>query len=241
MPDVKVNELLWGTGQRRARGPKPSLGLDEIVRAAVEVADAEGLPAVTMRRVATDLGFTTMALYRHIPGKHELVELMVDTVVAPPPDAEQPTDWRTALTAWAHAYYRTMFGHPWLLGAEAVGATFGPNRVAFMERGLRALAATGLSSADKLAVLLTVTGYTHGAAQVFLHTARTAAERGVREEDFGASFGRALDQIVTSERFPAIADALADGAFDAREEDELADFRFGLDRILDGIAAYVTS
>lgn len=106
-----------------------------------------------------------------------------------------------------------MFGHPWLLGAEAGTATFGPNRAAFMEHGLRALAATGLPSADKLAMLLTVTGYTHGAAQVFLSTARVVAERGVREEEFGAALSRTLGQVVTTERFPAIAEAIAGGAF----------------------------
>ena len=73
-------ELLWGLGERPSRGPKPGLTLDRIVTAAVAVADAEGLGALSMRRVATDLGVGTMSLYRYVPGKAELLDLMLDKV-----------------------------------------------------------------------------------------------------------------------------------------------------------------
>src|SRR5712691_3973914 len=77
---VRSLELLWGTRERPSRGPKPGLTLEKIVRAAIEVADAEGLAALSMRRVADQLGFTTMALYRHVPGKADLLDVMLDTV-----------------------------------------------------------------------------------------------------------------------------------------------------------------
>ncbi|MBK3547134.1 TetR/AcrR family transcriptional regulator, partial [Streptomyces sp. MBT60] len=77
-------ELLWGTGERPSRGPKPGLTLDRIVTAAVAVADAEGLAAVSMRRLSTELGTGTMSLYRYVPGKSELLDLMFDRVLGEP-------------------------------------------------------------------------------------------------------------------------------------------------------------
>ncbi|MFE4607994.1 TetR/AcrR family transcriptional regulator [Streptomyces niveus] len=88
-------ELLWGTGERATRGPKPGLTLGRIVTAAIELADAEGLAAVSMRRLSTELGAGTMSLYRHVPGRAELVDLMLDRVQgegahAPEPDTAEP-------------------------------------------------------------------------------------------------------------------------------------------------------
>ncbi|MEW1613930.1 MULTISPECIES: TetR/AcrR family transcriptional regulator C-terminal domain-containing protein [unclassified Streptomyces] len=77
-------ELLWGAGERPSRGPKPGLTLDRIVTSAVAVADAEGLPAVSMRRLSTELGTGTMSLYRYVPGKAELLDLMLDRVLGEP-------------------------------------------------------------------------------------------------------------------------------------------------------------
>ncbi|MQA01900.1 MAG: TetR family transcriptional regulator [Streptosporangiales bacterium] len=122
---TKALELLWGDGGRRTRGPKPTLGVDEIVRVAIEVADAEGLAAVTMRRVATELGFTTMALYRHVPGKHVLAELMIDATIAGRAEDRSTDGWRTPLAEWAMDYFAGLREHPWLLQAELVGASWG--------------------------------------------------------------------------------------------------------------------
>src|SRR5689334_22149881 len=80
---ARTADLLWGPRERPSRGPKPGLTRDGIVRAAIGVADAEGLAAVSMQRVAAEVGFTTMALYRYVPGKNELVALMVDSAVGP--------------------------------------------------------------------------------------------------------------------------------------------------------------
>ena len=102
---VRTLELLWDTGRRPSRGPKPALSLDRIVEAAVQVADADGLEAVSMRRVATELGTGAMSLYRYVPGKGELLDLMLDRVQRP---SENPADlgdggWRAALEGLGHA------------------------------------------------------------------------------------------------------------------------------------------
>src|SRR5215207_6107774 len=89
-------ELLWGARRRPRRGPKPSLSVEQIVSAAVEVADDEGLAALSMQRVAERLGFTTMSLYRYVPGKGELIDLMLDAAFGRPPDPEdEAPNWRT--------------------------------------------------------------------------------------------------------------------------------------------------
>lgn len=106
-------ELLWGTGERPSRGPKPGLTLDRIVTAAVEIADAEGLAAVSMRRLSTELGAGTMTLYRYVPGKAELLDLMLDRVGGQPPATKEPEgDWRAAIDALARGYLTLYREHP---------------------------------------------------------------------------------------------------------------------------------
>src|SRR4051794_26350466 len=102
---TRTLDLLWNTGRRPSRGPKPGLTLDRVVEAAVEVADRDGLGALSMRRIAAELGTGTMSLYRYVPGKAELLDLMLDRVQRP---SEDPADfgdggWRPALEALAHA------------------------------------------------------------------------------------------------------------------------------------------
>ncbi|WNF28717.1 TetR/AcrR family transcriptional regulator [Streptomyces sp. C11-1] len=107
-------ELLWGTGERPSRGPKPGLTLDRIVTAAIAVADAEGLSAVSMRRLSTELGTGTMSLYRYVPGKAELLDLMLDRVLGEPLPTG-PTGERSAASA------RSSAGAPSDDGAEGSG------------------------------------------------------------------------------------------------------------------------
>ncbi|HET6857237.1 MAG TPA: TetR family transcriptional regulator, partial [Streptomyces sp.] len=111
-------ELLWGTGERPSRGPKPALSLDRIVALAIGVADAEGLDAVSMRRLSTDLGTGTMSLYRYIPGKAELLDLMLDRVQGETLDAAGPrgeAGWQGAVEAMARGDLDMFRRHPWLL------------------------------------------------------------------------------------------------------------------------------
>src|SRR3954452_1003238 len=94
-------DFLWQQRARPTRGPKPALTLDQIAEAAIAIADAEGLAAVSMQRVAADLGYTKMSLYRYLPGKNELVAAMIERALQPPPAVTGP--WREALTGWATA------------------------------------------------------------------------------------------------------------------------------------------
>lgn len=234
--------LLWGDREEApSRGPKRGLSIDGIVRTAIGIADAEGLEAVTMRRVATELGFTTMALYRYVPHKRSLVDLTVDTVGAAMTDVRLPPGWRDGLTAWARAYLAVSAEHPWLLRMEIAGAPAGPNGVAFLELGLRALDDAGLEAGDKMAVLLALSAYVRGAAQIASGISSAAMTRGMTDEAMASSYGRALTQVIDEGRFPRLAEVVTAGVFEMPEEEPNADFEFGLARMLDGMEAFIES
>jgi AcrR family transcriptional regulator len=97
-----TSEFLWRIRAQPARGPKPALSLERITDTAIEIGDAEGLAAVSMQRVAADLGFTKMSLYRYLPGKAELVALMVERAIGEPPTLDAD-DWRAGLKEWSHS------------------------------------------------------------------------------------------------------------------------------------------
>ncbi|MQA01899.1 MAG: hypothetical protein GEV07_03935 [Streptosporangiales bacterium] len=134
---------------------------------------------------------------------------------------------------------RRAAGAPLAAAGRAGRRVLGPHRVAFTERGLRALARTGLSYADMMGLLLTLTGYVHGSAQIFLGAATAARAEGIDEQEFGAAYGRALAAVVTEQRFPLLAEVLAAGVFEIPDEDGMQDFRYGLDRLLDGFAVQI--
>jgi AcrR family transcriptional regulator len=237
---VRRRELLWGPGERATRGPKPALTRDRVVAAGIEIADRDGLTALTMRRVADEVGFTTMALYRYVPGKDELIDLMVDAAIGPPPPPpdEGLGDWASELKQWARADLEILRRHPWLLELIA-RAPQGPNWFAWFEWALRALSQTGLAPAEMLAVIALVDGHVRATAQVFLAMARAEQATGTPGA-WEAGFGAAMERVVGDARFPTLTSLAAAGGFQpaAASDDH---FEFGLERLLDGIATYIES
>jgi AcrR family transcriptional regulator len=223
-------ELLWGTSERSGRGPKPALTLRGVVRAGIEIADREGLAAVSMQRVASALGVTPMALYRYVPGKAELVDLMVDAAIAPPPEAEG--NWRAQMEAWAHALFAQFERHPWALEATRRLRHMGPNELAWLESGLAILAETGLRGAELVDAFLTVNAHVRGFAQFAVRAPDRPVSVGL--DEWSAGLKTLLGSHAAS--YPAISAAIAAGGFEPGTEGEEA---FGLARVLDGIAAYV--
>src|SRR2546430_12616714 len=146
-------ELLWGAVERPSRGPKPAMSLEKIVHAAVAIVDKEGLGALSMQRVAKEFGFTTMSLYRYVPGKYELIDLMIDTVVGPPPDLSGLSGWRAKLTKWARLTSDAFQRHPWYLDA-ATHRIMGPNQIGWLEVAVDALRGNGLRGQDLLDAVL---------------------------------------------------------------------------------------
>ena len=121
---------IWSVPERQGRGPRPAYSRAQITEAAVRIADAEGLDAASMRRIAADLGTGAMSLYRYVPSRDDLIELMVDHVLLEAGIPDRPTgDWRADLTLVAENTRRIWRAHPWLAGLRRPRATFGPSVV----------------------------------------------------------------------------------------------------------------
>jgi AcrR family transcriptional regulator len=227
----------WGIRERPGKGPKRGLSLGRIVQAAVRTAVDEGLPAVSMNRVAAELGTAAMSLYRYVSAKDELIDLMVDEVYGAPPTGPRPDEgWRTALARWANAYLAVYREHPWLVRVPITGPPIMPNAVRWFEHAMRSLAGTGLSEGEKVSVVLLVSGLVRNYAtlEVQLDTARQAAG----DEQVMPGYGRMLGQLTDSEHFPALHAAIDSGIFDQDDDDNL-EFDFGLARVLDGIEVLI--
>jgi AcrR family transcriptional regulator len=229
--DVRAGvALLWGEQDQPSRGPKPSLDPRRIARAAVVIADTEGLDAVSMQKVAAEFGVSAMALYRYVPGKAELVELMIEAVLESAPDltAAGP-GWRPRLTEWVHQCWAVYRSHPWLLTATAMRRqVMGPHQLSWLDSALAALAPTGLTAAQQHQVFLLAVGLVRNTAQ----------QRLDYDEDHNQEWSRLTGELLArhADRFPALTDAIAAGAFAPDDTDPLD---FGLERILDGVEALI--
>lgn len=232
-------ELLWRTHESPVRGPKPRLDLDQIVRAGMNVADAEGLGALSMRRVAEELGVGTMSLYTYIPGKSELLDLMLDQAVAGPNELSAGT-WRERVEQIAHENWWRYHRHPWLLEITMVRPVLGPNVIARYDHELAALDGIGLTDVEMDAVVSLLAGHVEGAARRALESAHAERLTGVSDEAWWSARAPLLEQLLDPQRFPT---AVRVGAA-AGEEHNAAyapehSFEFGLQRILDGVQALV--
>ncbi|AUX39925.1 TetR family transcriptional regulator [Sorangium cellulosum] len=238
---VRSLELLWGVRKRPSRGPKPGLSLDRIVRAAIELADGEGFSALSMQRVAAALGFTTMSLYRYVPSKAELLDLMLDTVARELPLVDDvPGGWRAKLEASALADWALYHRHPWFLHVTPVRPVMGPNGMAVYDAELRAVSGIGLTDREVLDVVHLVDGYVRGAARLSVDAAEAEQETGVTDEQWWSERTYFWDRLFDPARLPTMARMMRSGAFDEHPFVE-AGFLFGLQRVLDGIEALVRS
>ena len=223
-------ELAWGLHEHARRGPKPGLSLERIVGAGIKVAMTEGLGSVSMGRVAAELGVGTMSLYRYVPAKDDLLELMVDTAIGPPPMAELAEgDWQARLGAWARRVRACYGRHPWALRVPISAPPIGPNNVAWLEAALQALAATRLSEPEKLSTVLLLSFFVR--SEVTLAADIAAASAGAPA---GFGYGALLAMLTDAARFPALHQAMAAGAFD-EDDDPDGYFDYGLARIIDGV------
>jgi AcrR family transcriptional regulator len=231
-------DALWAsesTSGRERRPRKHGLTVDRVVSAAIEIADADGLAALSMGRIAEHLGFSTMSLYRHVRNKDELVALMVDAAVEAPDSADdaEPSGWREALERWSWDLLDVVRRHPWLLEVQLPRQPFGPRRLVWLERGLGAMAQTEIPEDSKAQIILLLNGYVFSEA-------RTAAEVEPPESEEEAEVAAvdhesAIAALVDADRFPALRNALDAGVFDSPGPGRDDDFTFGLALILDGV------
>ncbi len=228
-------QLAWGLSDTGTRGPRRGLTLEQVLDAAIEVAGAEGLEALSMSRVAKQLGFTTMSLYRYVSNKNQLVELAWDRAIGSPPELPVGGDWRERLEAWAMAEYRSLRAHKWLTQYPIRTAPYYPNNLLWLDAGLGALSATPLDEPAKVQVVMMISLYAIGRA-------RFSWELGTDVADDPSDTPAMLRRILDPEKYPSVLAAVEGGAFDpdgSDADDEAVwheqDFRFGLERLLDGI------
>jgi AcrR family transcriptional regulator len=239
-----VLRLLWGLEEPASRGPKRGLGLEAIAHAAVRVADAEGLPAVSMSRVAADLGFSTMALYRYVDSKDDLLLVMANTAFGLPelPRRHPRTGWRTRLKDWAYANRAGLMRHPWLLQLPVSEPPLAPTPLAWMEAGLQALAGTRLREQEKLSVMLLTDVYVRGQTQLALQVRAANGDSGTSSLEADQRYVRMLSQLVDPETHPGIAAAITAGSLeDSGDDFGDTEFAFGLTVVLDGVADLIAA
>ncbi|MEE1791361.1 TetR/AcrR family transcriptional regulator C-terminal domain-containing protein [Streptomyces sp. BE308] len=234
-------EAAWGLRERPVKGPKPGLSLERIVAAAVAVAASEGIAAVSMGRVAKDLGASTMSLYRYVSAKDELFLLMQEAAMGPPsplPALEAGAGWREAISEWAWAQRAMFHRNLWMLRIPIAGPPASPHSVAWWEQGLQALESSGLPEGDKISVILLIAGFVRNEALLMSEIAAAVEARGVPPEEVMAGYERTVKRLVDPVRHPALSRLLKTGVMSEPDEPDY-EFTFGLARLLDGIEALV--
>lgn len=243
--------LLWRTptATDSARpGPRQALTVDEIVDTAIELADAEGMDALSMRAVGKRLGRTGMALYTYVPSKNELVDLMYDRAHATLPESYDVVDgWRAAAVAWAGDLWRCYQAHPWLLQVSPARPVLGPREYTVVEAVTRVLYETGLPARLLARVVGTLFHFVRGAASAIVEADQAVAATGTSNEEWWAERSTALLEVVPdfAERYPTIVRLGTEDTFEwdesrpYLEQQATETFEVGLSVILDGVEAAV--
>ncbi|WOX23498.1 TetR/AcrR family transcriptional regulator [Streptomyces solicathayae] len=228
-----VADLLWRADADRAEQARPRLGVDLIVRTAVAVADAEGLDGLSMQRVASELGCTAMALYRHVASKDQLIAAMTDAATGRPPATSSPdTTWRTEVESWVQALWGVYLGHPWMLQAKTLSAPVGPNELAWLEALLAPLHRAGLDHGELIPLATFVSSAVRDLARVATELDPAKA----------AAYGQVLAERLDPDRFPTLCSLLGTEGLDDEEDGDVTPIvRHGMQCLLDGIETRLAS
>ncbi|REJ04944.1 TetR/AcrR family transcriptional regulator [Microbacterium bovistercoris] len=242
MTDVEPEELprgialAWGVAANPQRGPKREMSVERIVDAAVELADAEGIGAVSMAAVAAKLGFTPMSLYRYVSAKDDLLLLMEEQAIGLPPQELREYDgWRARLRAQFEAEVLIYLRHPWILSLPITGSPITPNSSAWLDCALDALGETPLTATERLAVSLAVTGQARWYGTVLAGYTEQARTSGLSPQEITVREAALFDRVITAAEFPALRAAIEAGVFLAEDDP----FRFSVERYLEGVEVYI--
>lgn len=225
--------LVWERPEPPDRPVLAPLSRERIVRAAIRLADADGLEAVSLRKVAAALDVGPMRLYGYIATKEELLDLMVDALYAEIRPAGD--DWRQVLRSLAEATRQAAQQHEWL--ADLIGGRpqLGPNTLATGDAVLAAMGGVGLGAV--VPAVAAVRAYVVGAVRREIAERRAERASGMDIKQFQAAYGPYLQRTFATGRFPALATVVRDGPHLSADET----FRIGLDFLLDGIEARISS
>ncbi|WP_260638535.1 TetR/AcrR family transcriptional regulator [Streptomyces angustmyceticus] len=237
-------ELLWRVpADAPRRGPQQRLDIDTVLAVATGLADADGLEAVTMRRVAQQLKVAPMTLYTYVPGKAELLDLMLDAAYARMPRADTSgRPWRDRLTAVADENKALFEAHPWAAAVSTSRPPLGPGMMAKYEHELTALDGLGLDDVEMDAALTYLLTFVQAHARSAAEARAARQDSAMDEEQWWAANAPLLEKVLDPRAYPTAArvGTAAGTAHGAAYSPEHA-WEFGLGRVLDGLAALVDS
>ena len=218
---------------REQGAPREAMSVRRVVEMALHIADAEGLDALSMRRIAADLRSGTTSLYRYVASRDELIDLMLDAAYGAEPLPELTGDWRTDLAAMARRLRTAALRHPWIAGAMTTRPAFGPNALKQIDASLAA--ATSLTSDITVAsnIVTAIGRYTLGAVASELAELEARRRTGLSQDQWRATVAPYIRQVIKGGAYPHFARRVIE-ADDLSAE---AEFEFGLACLLDGIAA----
>ena len=231
--DPRQKPMLWERIEGSSRGPRPTLTHSQIAHAAVEIADTDGLSAVSMRHLAERLGIATMGLYRYVTGKDEVYELMLDAVAT---EIELPeAGWRAVADAYARQMRALSLRHRWLQQAFArVPASLSPANLALMEKALTSIDGRGLDVDTMMAVFGAVGSFARGAVVAEVARHESLERHGWEsDDDVRLAYLPMVRWMLDSGRYPAVSRYIVEGS---NEDDAEWQFEFGLSCVLDGIS-----
>ena len=242
MPTTEDSELppglalAWGIPVKTTKlGRKPSQSIEQIVGAAVELADADGFGALSMPKIAQRLGLTANAMYRYVRSRDELLVLVAEAAWGAAPDLASGTgDWRAAADRWTRAMIDRCEVHPWLCDLPVRGAPVTPNLLAWAEAILKALTGAGLTPTESLSCAFVLDGY---ARQI------GGMRRDLRYSTATPTQSDTVTRFLLPrlhERGHSVLASMMDGN-DYADDVVDDDVTFGLDRILDGIGVLVAA
>lgn len=235
--------LLWRTSEPLSRGRRAATrSVDQIVHAAIAIADADGVDGLSIRRVAERLSVAPMSLYTYVPGRAELLDLMLDQVygeTARPP--LRSTRWREALDVVARENHALYLRHPWMVQVATSRPVLGPNLIAKYDYELGALDGIGLDDVEMDDVLALVLSFVHGAARDVVDAANLVRGTGLTEQQWWDASAPHLDAVFDPSRHPLAARVgTAAGQARGAAYDPAHGFEFGLARLLDGVGTYLS-
>lgn len=232
MSDEEVSRLValaWGVAAAPQRGPKRELSHERIVDAAMALADAEGLQAVTMQRIAQSFGFTTMAMYRYVASKDDLYQLMLDAAVVDEAWAIDADDWRTGLEQWARTIGAAYARHPWVLDLPvSMEGLLMPGQMRAVDAGLRAMRTLPGPLDGKLAVLMMLSVQVRGFALMTRDITKPGQAISTATKDL-------VREVATDGRLPDLAPLVESGGYFGDEGTGADDFGVALGLLLPGI------
>jgi AcrR family transcriptional regulator len=233
--DAQPSPVIWARLDRSTRRPQPALTHDQIVRAAIEIADGEGVEALSMRKVAARLGSGTMSLYRYVSSKDDLLDLMVDTVIGEEDLPVEPSGgWRPELAELARRTRGVARRHPWAIRFVLARPNLGPNALRRIEYAMTAVDGLGLDIDGMTDMVNTVNAFVIGFVQSELAEEESQRRTGLTEEQWRARMEPYIRQLLATGRYPFLERIVIE-AEDFPDVDATFERRLAL--VLDGLAA----